>query len=60
MFKFIRKKILEGMVKDFIADMPKYKLNAMLLLSEKKDEILEFLKEKIAEALKEFFEKNLK
>lgn len=60
MFKFIRRKILEGMVKDFIADLPKYKKNAELLFLEKKDEILELLKNKIAEALKEFFEEKLR
>lgn len=60
MFKFLRKKIIEGIVKDFIADLPKYKKNAELLFMEKKDEVLELVKEKIAEALKEFFEKNFK
>ena len=60
MFKFLRKKIIEGIVKDFIADLPKYKKNAELLFLEKKDEVLELVKEKIAEALKGFFEKNLK
>lgn len=60
MFKFIRKKILEGLVKDFIEDMPKYKGIALMIFKEKKDEVFELLKNKIAEALKEFFEEKLR
>ena len=60
MFKFLRKKLLEGFIKDFIADLPKYKEQALLILESRKDEILELLKNKIAEVLKEFFEENLK
>lgn len=60
MFKFIRKKILEGMVKDFIADLPKYREQALLILETRKDEILELLKAKIAETIKDFFEQALK
>lgn len=60
MFKWLRKKILESIVKDFIADLPKYRKNAELIFNAKKDEVIELLKNKIAEALKEFFEKHLK
>ena len=41
MFKFIRRKILEGLIKDFIKEIPQYKEAALKLLSEHKDEIIE-------------------
>lgn len=59
MFKFIRKKILEGIIKDFINDLPKYKTSARLLLLEKKDEILEKIETAILETVKKYFEEHL-
>lgn len=41
MFKWIRNKLLEGIVKDVIEELPKLKVSARKLLEEKKDEVLE-------------------
>ncbi len=59
MFKFIRRKILEGMVKDFIQDLPKYKDAAILIFMEKKGEVIKRIEKAVLEALTGFFEEKL-
>ena len=59
MLKFIRKKILEGIIKDFINELPKYKVSARLLLLEKKDELLEKIERAVLETIKKYFEEHL-
>ena len=59
MFKFIRKKILEGIIKDFINDLPKYKTTARLLFLEKKDEILEKVEKAILATIKKYIEEHI-
>lgn len=43
MFRFIRKKIVENIIKDIIKDLPKYKVNALNYFKEHKEEIIEKL-----------------
>lgn len=43
MFKFIRKKIVENIIKDIIKELPKYKVNALAYFEEHKQEIIEKL-----------------
>ena len=52
MFKFLRKKLLKGMINDFINDMPKYKTSAKLLMLEKGDELVQKLEDTIKNYLK--------
>lgn len=59
MFKFIRKKLLEGMIKDVIANLPKYKELAKLQFEEHKDEILAKIQEKIRELVKKVIEEKI-
>jgi hypothetical protein len=57
MFKWIRNKLLEGIVKDVIEELPKLKVSARKLLEEKKDEVLEKIGEAIKEKLLDLVEK---
>lgn len=57
MFKWIRSKLLEGIVKDVIEELPKLKVSARKLLEEKKDEVLEKIGEAIKEKLLDLVEK---
>lgn len=41
MFKLIRKKLIEGFIKDIIKDLPKYKKNALIYFQSHKEEIIE-------------------
>ena len=59
MIKFIRKKILEGIIKDFIKELPKYKVTARLLLLEKKDELLEKIETAVLAEIKKYFDEHL-
>lgn len=59
MLKFIRKKFLEGIIKDFIKELPKYKVSARLLLLEKKDELIEKIERAILETIKKYFDQHL-
>lgn len=51
MFKWIKKKILEKIIKDLIEELPTIKEKAKVLLSEKKDEIIEKAKTAIKETI---------
>ena len=53
MFKFIRKKLLEGIIKDIAKEIPAIKDKALKLFEEKKDEVLKIVEEKIKEIVKE-------
>ena len=57
MFKWIRNKILEGIIKDLIKELPNLKVSARRLLKEKKGELLEKIKETIKEKIRELAEK---
>ena len=57
MFKWIRNKLLEGIVKDVIEELPKLKVSARKLLEEKNDEVLEKIGEAIKEKLLDLVEK---
>ena len=58
MFKKLRRKIVEGFIKDVIADLPKYKCNALLFFEQHKEEIIEkiidFVKKEILTAISIF------
>lgn len=41
MFRFIRRKIIEGIIKDVIKELPKYKINALNYFNEHKQELIE-------------------
>lgn len=47
MFKWVKKKILENIIKEAIEELPKLKVTARKLWSENKDEILGKVKEAI-------------
>lgn len=51
MFKWIKKKILEKIVKDIISEVPTLKEKAKKLWENNKDEILEKIKTAIKEAI---------
>lgn len=53
MIKWIRKKILEGFVKDILKELPELKEKALILFEEKKDLFIEKAKEAIKEKLLE-------
>ena len=51
MFKWIRKKILEGVIKDLLEQLPNIKEKGLQLLKEKKELIIEKIKEAIKKTL---------
>lgn len=57
MFKWIRKKILEGVIKDLLEQLPDIKEKGLQLLREKKELIIEKIKEAIKKTLLELVEK---
>lgn len=57
MFKWIKKKILESIVKDAIEQLPKLKVTARKMWKENRDEILAKVKETIKEKLFELAQK---
>ena len=57
MFKWIRKKILEGVIKDLLEQLPDIKEKGLQLLREKKELIIEKIKETIKKTLLELVEK---
>lgn len=54
MFKWIRKRILKGIVKDVIKELPEYKEKVLDLLEVYKDELLDKLQEVIKDTVKKF------
>lgn len=59
MFKFIRRKLFEGLVKDLINELPKYKEAALVILAKHKDEFLSKVKDAIFEEIKKFVQEKL-
>lgn len=59
MFNFIKKKILESFVKDAIAELPKYQLQAEQVIKMYEDEIINTVRNAIHKAVKEYIEKKL-
>lgn len=59
MFKFIRKKIFEGIIKDLIQDLPKYKEAALAILAVHKDEVLNRVKDAILAEIKKLVKEKL-
>lgn len=57
MIKWIRKKILEGFVKDILKELPELKEKALILFEEKKDLFIEKAKEAIKEKFLELVKK---
>lgn len=57
MIKWIRKKILEGIIKDILNQLPELKEKGLILFKEKKELIIEKVKEEIKKTLMEFIEK---
>lgn len=57
MFKWIRKKIFEGLIKDLLKELPELKEKALILFDEKKDLFIEKAKEAIKERLLELVKK---
>lgn len=57
MFKWVKKKILENIIKEAIEELPKLKVTARKLWDKNKDEILEKVKEAIKKEIFELAEK---
>lgn len=54
LIKWIKKKILSSIIDDVIKSMPEIKETVLLRLEVYKDELLEFIKEKLKEVIQEF------
>lgn len=59
LIKWIKKKILSSIVDDVIKSMPDIKEMALLRLEVYKDELLDFVKEKLKDVIKEFIKSYL-
>lgn len=57
MLKWMRKKILEGIVKNILLELPELKEKALILFEEKRDLFIEKAKEAIKEKLLELVKK---
>lgn len=54
LIKWIKKKILSSIVDDIIKSMPEIKETVLLRLEVYKDELLDFVKEKLKDVIQEF------
>ncbi len=54
LIKWIKKKILKSIINDLKKEMPHLKEEALKLLGVYKDELLEFCKKKLKDAIEEF------
>lgn len=54
LIKWIKKKILKSIINDIKKEMPQLKEEALKLLEVYKDELLEFCKKKLKDAIEEF------
>lgn len=59
LIKWIKKKILSSIIDDVIKSMPEIKELVLLRLEVYKDELLEFVKEKLKEVIQEFIKNYL-
>lgn len=54
MFGWIKKRILKSIINDIKKEIPELKNTALEYLEEHKDELLQFIKEKLTQAIKDF------
>lgn len=54
MLKWVKKKILKSIIKDIKKEIPEIKNTALDYLEDNKDELLDFVKEKLKQAIKDF------
>lgn len=54
MFKWIKKKILKSIINDIKKEIPEIKETALDYLEDNKDELLDFIKEQIKQAIKNY------
>lgn len=54
MFGWIKKRILKSIINDIKKEIPELKNTALEYWEEHKDELLQFIKEKLTQALKDF------
>lgn len=54
MFRFIKKMVLKSIINDIKKQIPELKEQVVKYLEEHKDELFEFVKEKIKQAIKDF------
>ena len=54
LIKWIKKKVLKSIINDIKKQIPELKDTALDYLEEHKDELLQFIKEKITQAIKDF------
>ena len=54
MFGWIKKRILKSIINDIKKEIPELKNTALEYWEEHKDELLQFIKEKIKQAIKDF------
>lgn len=52
--KWIKKKVFKSIINDIKKQIPELKSTALEYLEEHKDELLQFIKEKIKQAIKDF------
>jgi len=52
LISFVKKKVVESLIKEAISKLPELKEMALIYLDEHKDEIFEEIKEKIIELIK--------
>lgn len=54
LIKWIKKKVLKSIINDLKKQIPELKDTALDYLEEHKDELLQFIKEKLTQAIKDF------
>jgi hypothetical protein len=54
MIKWIKKKLLKSIINDIKKEIPEIKKTALEKIEEHKDELLDFIKEKLKQAIKDF------
>lgn len=54
MIKWIKKKLLKSIINDIKKEIPEIKNTALEKVEEHKDELLDFIKEKLKQAVKDF------
>lgn len=59
LIKWVKKKIFQSIIKDLMKDLPFIKKELLQILEVKKNELLEFCKEKLKKAIEEFVKNHL-
>ena len=57
--KWVKKKILQSIIKDITKELPVIEQELLKLLEEKKNELFQFCKAKLKEAIEEFVKNHL-